>query len=358
MSPAGAKVHYRVCPLCEATCGLEIRVLDGAIVSIRGDREDPFSHGHICPKAVALRDIQDDPDRLRRPLLRTDHGWEELGWDEALDRAARGLDAVRRAHGPDALAVYLGNPNAHNYGTLLYVPLLLRALGTANRFSATSVDQLPHHVAAHLMFGHQLLLPVADLDRTHLLLILGANPAVSNGSLMTAPGILRRIDSLKRRGGRLVVVDPRRTETARLADRHLAIRPGTDALLLAAMVHILLDEDLAAPGRLEPFLRSRERLEKAMAPFAPEAAAPPTGIPAGTIRELARELAAAPAAAVYGRFGVSTQRFGGLCHWLINVLNTLTGNLDRPGGAMFTRPAVDPLRGGGRGGLGRCHTRV
>ncbi len=359
MSPGGTSVHYRVCPLCEATCGLEIRVDDGAIVSIRGDRKDPFSRGHICPKAVALQDIQSDPDRLRKPLRRTPGGgWEEISWKEALDAAARGLDTVRRAHGADALAVYLGNPNAHNYGSMLYAPLLLRALGTRNRYSATSVDQLPHHVAAHLMFGHQLLLPVPDVDRTEYLLILGANPAVSNGSLMTAPGMARRIEALKGRGGRLVVVDPRRTETARLADRHLFIRPGTDALLLAAMLHTILEGGMARPGRLEAFTSSWEPLRTAMAPFTPERVAPATGIAAGEIRDLAQELAAAPAAVVYGRFGVSTQAFGGLCHWLINLLNIATGNLDRPGGAMFTRPAVDPLRGGGGGGLGRRHTRV
>jgi len=256
------------------------------------------------------------------------------------------------------VAVYLGNPNAHNYGTLLYMPLLLRALGTRNRFSATSVDQLPHHVAAHLMFGHQLLLPVPDVDRTGLLLILGANPAVSNGSLMTAPGIGRRIEALRRRGGRLVVVDPRRTETARLADRHLFIRPGTDALLLASMLHTILDGGMGKPGRLESFCTSWEPVRAAMTPFTPERVAPATGIPAAEIRTLAAELAAAPAAAIYGRFGVSTQAFGGLCHWLVNLLNIFTGNLDRPGGVMFTRPAVDPLRAGGRGGLGRRHTRV
>ncbi|HHQ49476.1 MAG TPA: molybdopterin oxidoreductase family protein [Acidobacteria bacterium] len=345
--------------MCEASCGLKIEVRDGAVVSIRGDREDPFSHGHVCPKGVALQDIQTDPDRLRRPVRRTPGGeWEEIPWAEALDRAAAGLAAVRRQHGRDAVAVYLGNPNAHNYGTLLFVPQLLRVLGTRNRYSATSVDQLPHHVAAHLMFGHQLLLPVPDLDRTRYLLILGANPAASNGSLATAPGFARRLRAIERRGGTVVVVDPRRTETARLASRHLFIRPGGDALLLAAVLRTILEEDLAAPGRLEAFCTPWEPVRQAVAPFAPQRVAPATGIAAEEIRRLAEELAAAPAAAVYGRFGVSTVAFGGLCHWLINLLNIATGNLDRPGGSMFNRPVVDPLRGGGRGGLGRRHTRV
>jgi anaerobic selenocysteine-containing dehydrogenase len=359
LSTNSPDIRFRVCPLCEASCGLEICVEDGEISSIRGDRKDPFSQGHICPKGVALQDIQSDPDRLRKPLRRTPGGdWEEISWRQALDDAAHGLDAVRQRHGADALAVYLGNPNAHNYGSMLFLPLLLRALGTRNRYSATSVDQLPHHVAAHLMFGHQLLIPVPDVDRTQFLLILGANPVVSNGSIMTAPGMTRRIEALRRRGGRLVVIDPRRTETAKLADDHLFIRPGTDALLLAAMLHTILTEGLADPGRLASFCGSFEPIERAMTDFKPEGVAVATGISAEEIRVLARQFATAPTAVAYGRFGVSTQAFGAQCHWMINLLNIVTGNLDRPGGAMLTRPAVDPLRSGGSGGLGRRTTRV
>ncbi len=352
-------IRHRACPLCEAVCGLEIRVEHGRVVSIRGDREDPFSRGHVCPKGVALMDLQEDPDRLRRPLRRTPSGdWEEIPWRLALDLAAAGLHRVRRSHGADAVAVYLGNPNSHSWGSLLGVPPLVRALGTKSRYSATSADQLPHHVAARLMFGHQLLLPIPDLDRTAFLLVLGANPAVSNGSLMTAPGMIRRLEALRARGGRLVVVDPRRTETARLADRHLFIRPGTDALLLAALLRLILEEGRADPGGLEDLCTSWEPVREAVEPFAPERVAGPTGVPAAAIRELARELASAPSAAVYGRFGVSTQAFGGLCHWFINLLNIATGNLDRPGGVLFTRPAVDLLRSVGPGGLGRRRTRV
>lgn len=355
-------VHHRVCNLCEAACGLAIEVRDGEIVSIRGDDDDPFSRGHVCPKGVALQDLESDPDRLRRPVRRVgppeSARWEEIGWDEALDEAAEAIAALQREHGRDSLAVYLGNPNVHNYANLLYGPPLLRALGTRSRYSATSVDQLPHHLAAHLMFGHQLLLPVPDVDRTRFLLVLGANPVASNGSLMTAPGAKRRLKELRAKGRRLVVVDPRRTETARLADRHLFIRPGTDALLLLALLQVIFEESLERPGRLAGFTESLTRLRNLVAEHTPERAAEATGIAAGEIRALARDFAGAEAAACYGRIGVSTQEFGGLCQWLVNALNVVTGNLDRPGGVLFTKPAVDLLSRTSRGHFGRWHSRV
>src|SRR5262249_32466244 len=245
-----SRTHLRTCPLCEGMCGLAIEVDGDRIVSIRGDPEDVFSHGHVCPKAVALKDVHEDPDRLRHPLRRRGRDWEEVGWDEALDEAARRLVEVQRAHGPHAVAVYQGNPTVHNYGAILFGRMLVRTLGTRSRYSATSVDQLPHMLASLLMFGPQLLLPVPDVDRTSFLLVLGANPLVSNGSLMTAAGIERRLRALRGRGGRLVVVDPRRTETAALADTHLAIRPGTDALLLLALLEVVFAEGRAPPGRL------------------------------------------------------------------------------------------------------------
>ena len=357
-----AALHRRVCNLCEAACGLAIEVRDGEVVSIRGDDDDPFSRGHVCPKAVALQDLESDPDRLRRPVRRVgppeSATWREIGWQEALDEVAERIRALQADHGRHSLAVYLGNPNVHNYANLLYGLPLLHALGTRNRFSATSVDQLPHHLAAHLMFGHQLLLPVPDLDRTRFLLVLGANPAVSNGSLMTAPGAKRRLKELTARGGRLVVVDPRRTETARLADRHLFIRPGTDALLLLALLQVIFDEGLERPRRLAGFTDSLPRLRDLVAAVEPERVADATGVRGEEIRRLARDLARAKSAVCYGRIGVSTQEFGGLCQWLINALNTVTGNLDRPGGALFTRPAVDWLARASRGGVGRWRSRV
>ena len=353
------ETHYRACTLCEAICGLEIRVRDGEIASIRGDRKDPFSKGHICPKAVALKDIQEDPDRLRHPLRRSAGGWQEIGWEEALDEAAAGLRTIQDASGRDAVAAYVGNPNVHNHGNILFLPSLLRALGSKNTYSATSVDQLPHHLAALLMFGHGFLLPVPDVDRTDFFLLLGANPAVSNGSLMTAPGMRRRLKEIRARGGEVVVVDPRCTETAGLADQHLFIRPGTDAFLLAALLHTLFGEDRVAPGPLAELADGLGEIRTAVEPFPPEAVAGATGIGAEEIRGLARRLAAAPRAVVYGRIGVSTQKFGTLCQWLMNLINFVTGNLDAEGGAMFPLPAVPLVKNRpGRQRFGRWTSRV
>jgi anaerobic selenocysteine-containing dehydrogenase len=354
----GTFTHYRACNLCEAICGLEIRVEDGSIQSIRGDDQDPFSRGHVCAKAVALKDIHEDPDRVRRPLRRTGSDFEEIGWDEALDEAADRLKGIRKEHGSKALAIYLGNPNVHNWGAMLYGPLFIKALRPGNRFSATSVDQLPHHLSAFFMYGHQLLLPVPDLDHTDFALMIGANPLVSNGSMMTVPDARGRLKDLRARNGRLVVVDPRRTETAKVADQHIFIYPGADALLLAALVNTVFDEDLARPGRLADFTDGFDIVKRLIRPFAPEAVASAVGINAATIRGLARDFATAACAIAYGRMGVSVQAYGGLCQWLVNVLNIITGNLDRRGGVMFTRPAVDLLSFRGPGGYNRFASRV
>ncbi len=365
-----SQAHYCACNLCEAICGLEIRHQDGEIVSIRGDQDDPLSRGHICPKAVALQDVYKDPDRLRHPMRRTASGWQRMGWDEAFDFAAERIRAVRAEHGADAMAVYLGNPNVHNHGALLYGPPLMRAIKTRNRFSATSIDQLPHHYVGYFMFGHQLLLPIPDLDRTDFLLILGGNPAVSNGSLMTAPDVKKRLKAIRERGGEVVVIDPLRTRTAELASRHHFVRPGTDALLLAALLHTIFDEGLVPPeggergkipGRLGDSIAGGglEEARAVAARFEPEQVAAAVGIGAAEIRTLARDFAAAPSAACYGRMGVSTQEFGALCQWLVTVINIVTGNLDRPGGAMFTTPAVDLVgRKYGGGSHGRWCSRV
>ncbi|MCL4265264.1 MAG: molybdopterin oxidoreductase family protein [Anaerolineae bacterium] len=354
--------HYRTCNLCEAMCGLEIKVDGQHILSIKGDKDDPFSRGHICPKATALEDIYHDPDRLKYPVRRTATGWERISWDEAFDEVVGNIQRIQGAHGRNAIGVYLGNPNVHNLGLILYNAPFIRSLKTKNRFSATSVDQLPSQYAAYLMFGHQLLFPVPDVDRTHYFLMLGANPLASNGSLMTAAGIENRLKALQKRGGKLVVIDPRRTETAVLANEHHFIRPGTDALFLLALIHTLVVEGLVKPGRLAEFTDGLETVEQLAADFTPEDVAGYTGIAAEEMRRMARELAAAESGVVYGRIGVSTQKFGGLCQWLINVLNVLTGNLDAPGGAMFTRPAVDVVGlttlTGQTGSVGRAHSRV
>jgi len=348
--------------LCEAMCGLAVDVEDGRATRIEGDRDDAFSRGHVCPKAVALEDVRLDPDRVRQPCVRDGDRWAPVGWDRALDEAADRLARVAREHGKDAVAVYLGNPMAHNAHALLGAGVLLAVLRTRSRFSATSTDQLPHMLAALEMFGHQALLPVPDVDRARHFLCIGANPVVSNGSIMSAPGIERRLKELRARGGKLVVVDPRRTETARIADEHVFIRPGTDALLLMAMVRTLFEEGRLRLGRLEAFADGLRDLERASEGLTPERVAPATGIAAGDIRRLARELSDAPAGVVYGRVGICQQEFGGLASWLVVVLNALTGNLDRPGGAMFTTPAVDVVRLGAmlgqKGGFGRWRSGV
>ncbi|MGH7295267.1 MAG: molybdopterin-dependent oxidoreductase, partial [Polyangiaceae bacterium] len=337
-------VRFATCMLCEAMCGLTVTVEGGKAARIEGDRDDPLSRGHVCPKAAALDDVRLDPDRVRNPCVREDGGWRDIGWSEALARAADGIASVSKRHGRDAVAVYLGNPMAHNGHAFLGAGVLLGVLRTRSRFSATSADQLPHMLAGLEMFGHQALLPVPDVDRTRFFLCIGANPAVSNGSIMTAPGIELRLKDVRARGGRVVVVDPRRTETARIADEHHFIRPGTDALLLMAMARTLFEENLVRPGRLADFTAGLDDLDRACRPFTPEAVAPHTGIAAEVTRRLARELAASSAGVVYGRVGVCQQEFGAVCAWLVLALAALTGNLDRPGGAMFTTPAVDVVK--------------
>jgi anaerobic selenocysteine-containing dehydrogenase len=361
-STANGTIHYRSCNLCEAICGIEIAIRDDQTLDIRGDKDDPFSRGYICPKAVALQDIHSDKDRLRHPMRRNGARWERISWSEAFSEIERSIKSVQSKYGPSAVATYFGNPTVHSYGALLFGPPFIRSLHTRNRFSATSVDQLPHHLAAFLMFGHQLLLPVPDLDRTQFFLILGANPAVSNGSMMTAPDLRNRLREIQGRGGKVVVVDPRFTETARLADQHLFVRPGTDVFLLLALLHVIIKDGLSELGPLKTFTDGVETIHDLVEEFSPEAVATVTGIDAGAIRELAAQFAAAESAVCYGRIGLSTQKFGAACQWLINVLNIVTGNLDREGGAMFTLPAFDPLTApqslSPRGSLGRWHSRV
>ncbi|GAB5490989.1 MAG: molybdopterin oxidoreductase family protein [Phototrophicaceae bacterium] len=333
--------HYRACNLCEALCGIEIELEDDTIIAIRGDKNDPFSRGHICPKATALQDIYNDPNRLKHPIRRTTDGWEEISWDEAFTEVVQNLKAVQAEHGRDAVGIYLGNPNVHNTGAILYGAPFVRSLRTKNRFSATSVDQLPHHFASYFMLGHQLMLPIPDIDRTQHMLILGANPLQSNGSLMTAPDVKNRLKAIQARDGKIVVLDPRKTLTAQLADEHYFIKPSTDALFLMSFIHVLFAENLVSLGRLEPFIDGTEKIQALVQDFTPEAVAPITGISAENIRKIVKDFVYAESAVCYGRVGVSMQAFGGLCTWAINLINILTGNFDEEGGAMFTVPAFD-----------------
>ena len=344
--------HTRTCPFCEATCGLEVE-LDGArVVSVRGDEADVLSHGFLCPKAYGLKELHHDPDRLRTPLRRTPAGaFEPVGWDEAFAEIDSRLSPILERHGRNAVAAYVGNPNAHNLSSVLYLPALIKAIGTRNIFSASTVDQMPKQVAAGLMFGGGLSVPVPDVDRTDHLLVLGANPLASNGSLLTAPDMRGRIRAIRERGGKVVVVDPRRSRTAEHADEHHFIRPGTDAHLLLGVVHTLLDEDLAKS--LGEHFNGADEVRGLAVEFTPELMAAECGIEAGEIRRMARELAAAERAAVYGRIGTTTQEFGTIASWLVDVVNVLTGNLDREGGAMFPRAAAGQRNAQGTQGRGK-----
>lgn len=330
--------HYRTCPLCEATCGLEITMLGHEVKRIRGDRADVFSKGFICPKGSTLKQLHDDPDRLRTPMVRRDGQLEPATWAEAWAAIADGLGTVRETHGNNAVGIYLGNPTAHTVAGALFVRPLIQALGTKNVFSASTVDQMPRHVACGYLYGNPGAMPVPDLDRTSYLLMLGANPLESNGSLCTAPDFPGRLAAIRGRGGRVVVVDPRRTATAEVADEHLAIRPGTDAAWLAALAQAIIEHHDAEFGNAEGMVSGLDEVTEALAPFTPDSVAAFCGIDAATTRRIAAELAAAESAAVYGRIGVHTVRHGTLSAWLVDVINIVTGNLDREGGVMFALP--------------------
>jgi anaerobic selenocysteine-containing dehydrogenase len=351
-------VAFRTCPLCEATCGLALEVDEAArtVTKVRGDADDVFSHGFLCPKGVSIKELHDDPDRVRTPLIKQEDGtFAPATWDEAFAVIDRRLPAILAENGRDALAAYIGNPAAHSLALLLYGKVLLKAIGTKNVFSASTVDQYPKQAASAMMFGTGTTIAVPDLDRTDFLLCMGANPLASNGSLMTAPDVRGRLRAIRRRGGRIVVVDPRRTRTAREADDHLAIRPGTDALLLMALLHVVFAERLGI-GPTHPasgLVNGLDEVRALAAGFPPEAVAGPTGLDAGDIRRVARDLATAPSAAVYGRIGTTTQAFGTTTSWLIDVLNTVTGNLDRAGGVMFPKPSAGLANTKGEPGRGR-----
>jgi anaerobic selenocysteine-containing dehydrogenase len=358
------RVAHRICPLCEACCGLELELQDDRVVSIRGHQADVFSHGFICPKGAALRDLHEDPDRLRAPLVKRDGVHVEVTWQEAFAEIERRLPPLVAAHGQDAIAISIGNPSAHRYGLLLYGSRLARALGTKNVFSASTLDQMPKQLSSGLLFGHWLSVPVPDIERTQLLVILGANPMVSNGSLWTVPDFRGKAKQVQARGGRIVVIDPRRTETAALADQHVFIRPGGDVFLLLGIVHVLFADHLVRPGRVGEHVAGLPALERIAADFAPERVGPRCGIDAGVIRELAHALATTERAVVYGRIGTCTQEYGTLASWLVDVVNVLTGHLDEPGGAMFPKApafAQNTIGSPGRGKgitIGRRTSRV
>jgi anaerobic selenocysteine-containing dehydrogenase len=360
---AEGRTALRICPFCEATCGMVLTIDGDRVVGARGDREDVFSHGFICPKGASYPELDNDPDRLQVPLVRRDGELVETGWDDALRAAVEGLQRV--AADPTAgIGVYLGNPNAHTVSGGLYSPQLVRALKTRSVFSASTLDQMPKQVACGYLYGNPFAFTVPDLDRTDHLVVIGANPLVSNGSVATAADFPGKLRELRRRGGRLTVIDPNRTRTAEVADRHIAPRPGTDGALLFAVVHTLFDENLVHPdlGGLADHVTGIERVQAAALDFAPEAVAEHCGVTAHQIRALARDIAAGPRTAVYGRIGTSTVAFGTLTSWLVDVVNLLTGSLDQPGGAMFAvspiGPAPRPAKPGRGFSVGRWSSRV
>ena len=347
-----AEQHRRICPFCEATCGLLVTTEGRTVTKVEGDPDDPFSSGYICPKGAALGDFDADPDRITTPLIRENGGFREASWDEAFTLIDNQLANIKEQYGRKAIGAYAGNPSIHNLSLATYIPGLLKALGSPNIFSASTVDQIPKQLAAAAMFGTGLSVPIPDIDRTDYMLIIGANPLVSNGSMMTAPDFVGRLKALKARGGKIVVIDPRFTQTAKLADTHYPIRPGADAYFLFAIVHTLYAEGLVKPGALAEHCNGLDDIEALAQDFSPEVVANRCGIDAETIRQLARDIAAAPSATVYGRIGTCTQAFGTLASWLPDVIHILTGNMDREGGVMFTKPAHGPGNCKGEDGVG------
>ncbi|WP_298872010.1 molybdopterin oxidoreductase family protein [uncultured Psychrobacter sp.] len=362
-SKTNEQTHFRTCNLCEAMCGIEIKHDGEKVLSIKGDKNDPFSKGYICPKATALQDLHEDCDRLRHPVERTANGWKEISWPEALDKVAAGIQSVQKKHGQNAFGIYLGNPNVHNLGGMLTIKHLLSSIKTRSRFSATSIDQLPHHIVSMHLFGHMLRIPVPDVNRTQYMLIIGGNPLASNGSIMTAPNMRQKLKDIKARDGKVVVIDPRRTETADIASEHHFIRPATDVLLLLAMLNEIYlqgyaDKARAKNNRAAALAPEIERIADFAKDYSAESVADITGIAASEIKRLVKEFCEAESSVCYGRMGVSVQEFGLLSQYLIMVINIVTGRLDEVGGLMFPNPAVDVVNNSGPGYLGKRHSRV
>ena len=353
---------HRVCTLCEANCGLSFEVENNRILQVRPDEDDPFSRGFACPKGIAIGKVHDDPDRLRTPVKRNAHGeFEPIGWPEALELAASGLARARAKHGANAVATYWGNPIIHNHGAIMLRSAVMRALGTRNNYGASSQDTSPRFATSYYLYGSSLVTPVTDIDRTEYLLCIGANPVVSNGSAMTAPDVKARMRAIRARGGKIVIVDPRRTESVREADEHVPIRPGTDAGLLLAMAAVLVREGLAPLERIRAVASQWDEVERRLAALDLDACARTSGVPVATITRLAREFAAAPSSVAYSRVGVCNGHFGTLATYATDLLNVVAGRLGEVGGSMFPTPALDAvrvLRLTGGDGHGRYHSRV
>ena len=335
------KIHYRTCNLCEAMCGLKITYKEKKVISIVGDKKDPLSKGYICPKSQALKDLYEDSDRLKTPIKRTENGWKNISWTEAFDEVENQIKKIQEEYGNNAVATYQGNPNVHNVGSMLYGGPFLKSLKTKQKYSATSADQLPHHIASLKMFGHQMLIPIPDIERTDYLLILGANPGASNGSLLTAPGFSQKIKNIQKRGGEVINIDPRYTETSKISSNHFFINPGKDALLLLSLLYVIFEQGIDEKTHLSSHLKGLEEIKEIIKKYPPQKTAAIIGIDSLEIQKIAKNFMNSKTAVCYGRMGVSTQEYGGLCQWLINVLNIVTNNMDKAGGAMFTEAAID-----------------
>ena len=335
------KIHFRTCNLCEAMCGLKITYKEKKVISIVGDKKDPLSKGYICPKSLALKDLYEDSDRLKTPIKRVENGWKKISWTEAFDEVEHQIKKIQEQYGNDAVATYQGNPNVHNLGSMLYGGPFLKSLKTKQKYSATSADQLPHHIASLKMFGHQMLIPIPDIERTDYLLILGANPGASNGSLLTAPGFSQKIKNIQKRGGEVINIDPRYTETSKISSNHFFINPGKDALLLLSLLNVIFEQGIDEKTHLSSHLKGLEEIKEIIKQYPPQKTAAIIGIDSLEIQKIAKNFMNSKTAVCYGRMGVSTQEFGGICQWLINVINIVTNNMDKAGGAMFTKAAID-----------------
>ena len=348
------EIHHRTCHICEANCGVLVEVEGRQVVSIKGDPDNPLSRGHICPKATALEDLQNDPDRLRTPQKRVGEDWHAISWEQAFAEIGERTRAIL-ARDPASTATYVGNPNAHSYGNALNAHHLTKALGTRNQFSASTVDQMPHQVANLLLYGHASMFGIPDIDRAETLIIIGGNPMASNGSVWTVPDFRNRVRALKARGGKLVVIDPRRTETAKIADRHVFVKPASDVFLLIALLKAVMARRPIAP--VQDVVTGLDAVAALLARFDDAACCGAAGVTAADVDWLAQRLTSGPAA-LYGRLGIATQRHGTLNAWLIALINIAAGQLDREGGTVFPIPALDTLSMLPRGSLGKFTSRV